>query len=41
MTQAWKELCNLPEVTVSADIFEMGILFFKPDQIKQHFILKI
>tara|TARA_B100000674_G_scaffold44090_1_gene30571 strand:- start:92526 stop:93311 length:786 start_codon:yes stop_codon:yes gene_type:complete len=41
MTKAWKELCALLEVTVSIDIFEMGFLFFKPGQVKEHFFLKI
>ena len=41
MTRAWKELSQLPEVTVSVDIFEMGILFFKAGQKKEHFLLKI
>lgn len=29
MNEAWHELINRPEVTLSIDLFEMGILFFK------------
>jgi len=41
MTKAWNELRNLPEVSVSIDIFEMGFLFFRSGQKKEHFLLKI
>ena len=39
--KAWQELCESKAVPLSADVFEMGILFFRKDfKIKQHFILK-
>ena len=39
MNQAWKEICQRPEVTLSLDLFEGGILFFKPGLKKAHYIL--
>lgn len=36
----WKQLSNLPEVTASIELFNMGILFFRKEQPKQHFILR-
>lgn len=41
MQQAWKEICNNPEVTVSLDLFYFGIVFFrKENKNKEHFVLK-
>lgn len=37
MTEAWQEIKTHPEVTVSIDCFEMGFIFFKKDQAKEHF----
>jgi len=39
MHQAWLVIINHPEVTISIDLFKMGLLFFKKDQAKQHFQL--
>lgn len=40
MELAWSELCALPEVTLSVDLFHVGLLFFKKELIeKQHFIV--
>lgn len=37
MEQTWSELCALPEVTLSVDLFHFGLLFFKKEFIdKQH-----
>lgn len=37
MKEAWKELVQLPGVTLSIDLFRMGILFFKSGiKVKQH-----
>lgn len=41
MTQAWEEIKQRPEVTASVDLFYVGLLFFRPGQVKQHFRLKI
>jgi predicted O-methyltransferase YrrM len=40
MRKAWRELQELDEVSVSIDLFRMGILFFRRGIAKQHFILK-
>ncbi len=40
MERAWKEICARPEVTLSIDIFSMGLAFFKSGFVKQHFILR-
>jgi predicted O-methyltransferase YrrM len=39
MTEAWKEIKEHPKVTVTIDIFQMGIVFFRKEQVKQHFVL--
>jgi len=40
MQQAWTEIIQMPEFTLSIDIFKMGFLFLNPDLQKQHFVLK-
>ncbi len=40
MKKAWKELVALPEVTLSMDIFDAGLLFFNQDFCKEHFVLE-
>jgi predicted O-methyltransferase YrrM len=40
MRQAWKEIAAHPEVTVSIDLFFMGIAFIRRPQKKQHFRLR-
>ena len=40
MEKAWKELVQQPEVTLSVDIFDAGLLFFNKDFSKEHFILE-
>ena len=37
MTEAWQEIKKHPKVTLSIDCFEMGIVFFKKEQAKEHF----
>ena len=40
MQQAWKEICEHPEVTVSLDLFYFGIVFFRTEnKHKEHFVL--
>ena len=39
MSRVWKEICQRPEVSLSLDLFEGGILFFKPGLKKAHYIL--
>ena len=36
----WLQFTNLPEVTASIELFQMGILFFRTEQLKQRFILR-
>ncbi len=37
----WNRICNHPEVLMSIDLYDIGLLFFKKDfKEKQHFILK-
>jgi predicted O-methyltransferase YrrM len=37
MTEAWKEIKQHPKVNVTIDIFEMGLVFLRTEQPKQHF----
>lgn len=41
MEQAWKHICEHPAVTMSIDLFFIGIVFFKKEfLVKQHFSLR-
>lgn len=40
MQQAWQELCQHPSVTLSLDLFEAGLLFFRPGMQKQHYVVE-
>ncbi len=40
MKRAWEQICNHPQVTVSIDVFWVGIVFFRKKQPKQHFVLR-
>jgi predicted O-methyltransferase YrrM len=39
MTEAWEIIKAHPEVKVTIDIFQLGIVFFRTEQAKQHFVL--
>ncbi|MGQ0826860.1 MAG: O-methyltransferase [Bacteroidota bacterium] len=39
MKQAWEEIKKNGRVTVTIDLFYMGIVFFRKEQVKQHFII--
>jgi predicted O-methyltransferase YrrM len=39
MEKAWQEICRHPEVTISIDLFQLGLIFFRRNQPKQHFTL--
>ncbi|WP_291783810.1 class I SAM-dependent methyltransferase [Cecembia sp.] len=41
MEQAWKEIYRIPDVSLSLDFFECGILLFKKELTKSHHILAI
>lgn len=40
MTKAWEKLIQLPQVTLSVDFFNFGLLFFNSKIFKQHHRLK-
>ena len=40
MEEAWEEIKNHPSVTVTIDLFFLGLVFFRKEQVKQHFILR-
>ena len=40
MQEAWNEIIQIPEVTVTIDLFQMGIIFFRKELSKQHFVLR-
>lgn len=40
MQKAWEEIKSHTKVTVTIDIFQMGIVFFRTEQVKQHFVVK-
>lgn len=41
MEKAWKEICAHPEVKLSLDLFQFGIVFFRTEhKAKEHFVLK-
>lgn len=40
MMDAWKMIKNHKEVTVTADLFFMGLVFVRKDQAKEHFIIR-
>jgi len=39
MQQAWQEIKVKPEVSISIDLFTMGLLFLKRNQVQEHFTL--
>ncbi|MCB0496553.1 MAG: class I SAM-dependent methyltransferase [Cyclobacteriaceae bacterium] len=39
MTQAWNTIKEHPQVTLSIDLFDVGIVLFKPDLSKTHYTL--
>jgi predicted O-methyltransferase YrrM len=40
MMEAWNEIKNNDRVTVTIDLFFMGIVFFRKEQVKQHFLIR-
>ena len=40
MEMAWNEIKENPSVTVSIDLFQLGIIFFRKGMVKQHFTLQ-
>lgn len=41
MTEAWQEIIKHPKVTVSIDTFYWGFVFFRSEQQKEHFIIRV
>ncbi|RDY61012.1 hypothetical protein [Flagellimonas nanhaiensis] len=39
--ELWKELINIPGITVSMDMFHLGALSIRKEQLKQHFTIRI
>jgi predicted O-methyltransferase YrrM len=40
MENTWEIIINHPKVTVSIDTFQWGIVFFRSEQYKEHFVLR-
>ncbi len=40
MARAWREICEHDSVMLSVDLYFFGIVFFRTNQPKQHFVLK-
>lgn len=40
MTEAWEIIRQHPQITVSIDLFQLGIVFFRRECQKQHFIVR-
>jgi predicted O-methyltransferase YrrM len=41
MEEAWEMIIKHPKVTVSIDTFQWGLVFFRYEQPKQHFIIRV
>lgn len=41
MQKAWKTISNHPKITVSIDTFHFGIVFFRREQTKEHFYIRL
>ncbi len=41
MTEAWLQIIQHPKVTVSIDTFYWGLVFFRSEQEKQHFTIRV
>jgi predicted O-methyltransferase YrrM len=41
MEEAWEIIKNNPKVTVSIDTFQWGMVFFRYEQPKQHFVIRV
>ncbi len=39
MQRAWRDICNHPNVTVTIDLYRLGIVFFRKEQAKENFML--
>jgi hypothetical protein len=41
MEEAWEIIKNHEEVKVTIDTFQWGIVFFREEQEKEHFVIRI
>ncbi|MBV1924853.1 MAG: class I SAM-dependent methyltransferase [Flavobacteriaceae bacterium] len=41
MNEAWLEICQNNKVTVSIDMFYWGLIFFRKEQQKEHFVIRM
>ncbi len=41
MTDTWQKIINHEKVTVSIDTFQWGLVFFRKEQEKQHFVIRV
>ena len=41
MTEAWQKIIANEKVTVSIDTFQWGMVFFRKEQPKQHFVIRV
>lgn len=41
MTEAWEQIKNHPEVQVTVDCFWLGFVFFRKEQAKEHFKIRL
>lgn len=41
MTAAWREIISNEQVTVSIDTFQWGLVFFRKEQKKEHFTIRV
>jgi predicted O-methyltransferase YrrM len=41
MTKAWENIKTHPKVTVTIDTFQWGLVFFRKEQAKEHFVIRV
>jgi hypothetical protein len=41
MEEAWEIIKKNPKVTVTIDTFQWGIVFFRKEQLKEHFVIRV
>ncbi|WP_235817913.1 O-methyltransferase [Formosa haliotis] len=41
MTEAWEHIKNHPKVKVTIDTFQYGFVFFRKEQVKEHFSIRL
>jgi predicted O-methyltransferase YrrM len=40
MAEAWREISGHPDVVISIDLFDFGLIFFRPESTRQQFFLR-